>query len=192
MGRNIKYGFLAGILFLVSCEYQAISPENYEAGQLYLPAAVNGVYLINESTKEPMTPNPTPGYAYRYILDRENNRFNIPLSVYRGGVNAGGNVSVNISVYADTIPQLIADEVLGDTVVLLPAGKYALENQVKFSQGSRTAPFTLAIDLDFLEANHPKMYVLPVKIGSDQQICNPALSTAIIAIDTQVIQNDIQ
>jgi len=173
---------------LSACTYDTIVPMDYEEGRLYLPAAINGNYTINALTQEPMTPNPTPGYAYRYSLNKDENKFEIPLSVYRGGIDKSKSATVALSVYTDTIAQMIADDDLPDTVQLLPAGKYTLPATVNLAGGETVAPFSLDVDFDFLVENSPTLYALPIRIDCADQPCNPDLSVAIVVIDSRIVK----
>ena len=189
----IKQKSLWGILFLCmaalsACTYRTIVPMDYEEGRLYLPAAVNGNYTIDAMTQEPMTPNPTPGYAYRYLLNKDENKFEIPLSVYRGGISNNKSVTVAISIYADTITQMIDAENLPDTVQLLPAGKYTMPAIVNLASGETVAPFSLDVDFNFLVETSPALYVLPIKIDCADQPCNPDLNVAIVVIDSRMVK----
>ena len=189
----IKQKGLWGILFLCmvtlsACTYNTIVPMDYEEGRLYLPAAVNGNYTINALTQIPLTPNPTPGYAYRYLLNKDENTFEIPLSVYRGGVEKGKSITVDLSIYTDTIAQMITDENLPDTVQLLPADKYTLPATVDMKDGESAAPFSLDVDFNFLVETSPALYVLPIRINSADQPSNPNLNTAIIVIDSRMVK----
>jgi PKD repeat protein len=181
--------FALCLLLFQACHYDEIAPIEYADGLLYLPAAFNGTYSIDELTKIPLTPNPTPGYACRYTLDKEANLFEIPLSVYRGGVEPGGAIAVEITVNNDTINKLIEEEMLPDTVKILPADKYALENKLNMTAGQRTAPFTLSIPFDFLVNAAPDVYVLAIGISSEGQASNPLLNTVVVLIDTRIMKS---
>ena len=190
---KIKQKTLWGIFFLSmavlsACSDRTIVPMDYEEGRLYLPAAIYGNYNINALSQPPLTPNPTPGYAVRYTLNKDENQFEIPLAVYRGGISNNNQATVSISVFSDTIAQLIADENLPDTVQLLPAGKYTMPATVSLASGQTVAPFALDIDFDFLVQTSPALYALPVKIDCSDQPCNPSLSTAIIVIDSRMVK----
>ena len=173
---------------LSACTYQTIVPMDYEEGRLYLPAAINGNYSINALTQAPLTPNPTPGYAVRYTLNKDENQFEIPLSVYRGGISNSKSVTVNLSVYSDTIAQMIDGENLPDTVQLLPAGKYTLPATVSLASGETVAPFALDVDFDFLVETSPTLYVLPIRIDCADQPCNPNLNVAVVVIDSRMVK----
>jgi len=173
---------------LSACSDRTIVPMDYEEGRLYLPAAIYGNYNINALSQAPLTPNPTPGYAVRYTLDKDANQFEIPLAVYRGGISNPNAATVSISIYSDTIAQMIAAENLPDTVQLLPADKYAMPASVNLAGGQTVAPFALDVDFDFLVQTSPALYALPVRIDCADQPCNPSLSTAIIVIDSRMVK----
>jgi hypothetical protein len=190
MKRNINslkfLPVLLGILFVFfSCEYEEIVPVQYPEGLIYLPAASAGVYKI-EAVSESDLATPTEGYPSRYEVNKTENRFEIPLSVYRSGLDLAKTVSINIQVKNDTISELIHSGTLDDATLILPADKFEIAGSLQLASGERTGAFSLSVDLDFLEENAPALFAAAIKVSSQDVEDNPDLSTVIILIDTQI------
>ena len=192
MKTNSRYGFkMMSVLFLLalfitSCEYEDIVDVGYPDGLLYLPAAINGVYKIEELTQKNLA-TPTPGSLYKYQINKETNSFEIPLGIFRSGLNPGGKISVDIETDQDTISALIANGTLENTEIL-PANKYTISHQaLPIASGKDNAEFIVAVDFDFLKQQAPQKYAFAVGISCTDQDANPKLSTAVVLIDTKIL-----
>jgi len=192
MKNIIRYTKLMTIVLiaaLTSCEYQDIADADYPDQLIYMPAATNGIFYIN-TVPTPNITNPTPGNNYRYKIDEANNKFIVPLSAYRSGVNNKGSFTVDIVVNNDTISQLLTTGALPSGTLQLPSDKYSISSSVEMKNGEELAPFDLSIDLSFLKANSPgKNYAIAVTISSDARETNPALATTIIVIGTDILSS---
>jgi hypothetical protein len=200
---------LIGLAFLLaSCEYEEIAPLNYPEGKIYLPAAYSGIVYTIDDITQPTLATPTPGSSYRYKISDDNTQFIIPLAIYRSGLEPGGRATVNIHESPDIVSSLIADKTLENEVQVLPAGKYSLEKtSVELTTGQVLSPFELMVDFDFLhqqaiadnrEKEHAQTinpdtiyaslkYALGITISSEDQECNPDLSTVVVLIDTRIL-----
>lgn len=170
-------------VFAVSCEYQDIADTDYPNQKIYLPSAIDGVYLVNDT-------NPTTG-IYRYELDLANNKLIIPLGVYRSGINNDGNVAVNISINNDTINKIIASGDMidddGKNIELIPSSAYSIPELVSISNGSETAIMNLEIDLDYIASQSEKRLALGVAIASSQIEADAEKSLTILELNTHFI-----
>jgi PKD repeat protein len=197
---------LAGLMALMSCEYKEIADADYSASKLYLPAAVTGIYKIENLTKENLA-TPTPGSTYRYAINKEANRFEIPLSVFRSGLNRSNAVNVIISANPDTAQSLINNGSLERTSVF-PTGAYTVNETVTIADGSSVSPFTLNVDLGFLKNQAiidraekqaalsadpdavyiSRKYALGITISNNDPNpeINPDLSTVIVLVDLRI------
>jgi hypothetical protein len=193
--KQIQSGLIVvGLLILTACQYEEIAPrDNYPEEKIYLPAAraaeaEGGVYLINEVTQAMPDYFPTPGSPFRYLIDNEANKFEIPLAVYRSGVHLGGSISVAVAINRDTIANLIAtgDEAWED-VQILPEGKYSIDPAVEIPGGKTNAPFRFWVDFEFLRQQTPQKYAIAVSISCPKKEVNPDLSTVVILIDTRIM-----
>jgi hypothetical protein len=183
-----------GLLAFTACQYDEIAPrDNYSDEKIYLPAARaaeadNGVYLINEVTKPMPDYFPTPGAPFRYRADKDANRFEIPLAVYRSGVHIDGSVSVEIFINRDTIANLIVSgEADWADVEILPEGKYNIDSSVKIPGGKTNVTFLLWVDFGFLRQQTPQKYAIAASISCREKEVNPDLATVIILIDTRIM-----
>lgn len=186
---NIKKAFLLGLCALVvtACGYEEIVSMDYPDSKIYLPAAVNGMYVIDD-IPSPNTAVPTPGNVYSFKVDKENNAFNVALAVYRSGLNRAENVSVDLAVYPDTIRSLIAG---GNTVLegveILPSDRYSIPSNLQIAAGKDYASFFATVDLDFLNANKGKKYAFALQIVKADREINTSLGTVIVVIDTRIM-----
>ena len=73
--------FLCGVI-MTACGYEEIVSMDYPDSKIYLPTAVNGIYVINDIPSS-STAVPTPGNTYSFKIDTENNAFNVALAVYK-------------------------------------------------------------------------------------------------------------
>lgn len=177
-------------ILLFSCENETIVRDaEYPAQSIYLPAAyTNGQFVIDDITRK-RGEQPVEGYLYRYIIDNDANKFSVPLSVYRAGVNNNGNFRIDIEVNNDTITKLNADRDLPDMLHIIPEDKYSMVNSVEMRSGKEIAQFDLHIDLDYLLDNYPdKLFALGIHISSDEREVNPDLSTAVVIIHSKIMK----
>lgn len=190
----IRSNILSSILFviaisLVSCEYKEYAEADYPDQLIYMPAAKNGNFVI-DNVNLPIGSVPTSGNTYRYVVDTVNRKFNIPLAVYRSGINNNGGFKVDISVNTDTITKLIA--VTGKLpvgTVILASDKYSIGTSVDIIDGEETGSFDLSIDLDFLLNSYPGgIYAIGIGVSSTSRKSNPLLSTTIIVINTKMMK----
>jgi len=187
--KNIKLLFviLGVCITLTSCDYVKVKDAVYPDQLIYMPAAVDGVFYINDVPTR-IGDVPTPGTPYKFLVDLPNGKFNVPLSVYRSGVNNDGGFTVDIAVNTDTITSLINSESLTGATIL-PSDKYSIEPAVVMADGKEIASFNLKVDLAFLMANYPDMiYALGVGISSTQRKTNPKFATTIVVIDTKIMK----
>lgn len=175
-------------LMMVSCEYDTnVRPATYPDQIIYMPAAYGGNFMINDIAKRIGDPT-VPGQPFRYIVDSVARKFNIPLSVYRAGINNEGRFKVDIAVNSDTITKLIAAGKLVNTE-LLGSDKYSIVSSVDMEDGKEIASFNLVVNLDSLRKNYPgKVYALGVGISSTERATNPKLATTIVVIDTKIMK----
>ncbi|TCD28360.1 PKD domain-containing protein [Pedobacter psychrodurus] len=166
---------------LFSCsKTEDVVDAAYLPQQVYLPAAnpsnaPTGVYFVNSVA--------VPGQTFRYTIDLPTSKFNIPLSVYRSGVDRKGVVTANLSINADTVAKLLL--VPGKFPVgteALPTDKYTLTPTVNIADGADIALFYLGVDLNYLRANLTKKFAIAVKVSSTQ-VSTSNLSHAVILID---------
>ena len=182
-----KTFFLSVLIALIfsGCEYQDIRSATYPDNQIYMPAAKNGVYIINSATPDSVSPA-TQGSAYRYKIDVPNNQFIIPLGVYLSGVKAQAGFSVSIALNTDTITSLLSQVTYAGYDVLPPAN-LKIPNNVDFAKNQQDATFNITIDYDFLKANFTKKYLLAITVSSVDVQANSKLSTTIINLNPQFL-----
>lgn len=173
--------FFVASLVMTSCsKYKEIGDSDFYPDQkVYLPAAVDGVsssgvYYVNAVA--------TPGRIFRYVADVPNKKLNIPLAVYRAGLNTKGSVSVSVSPNTDTVAKFLAAGKFPAGTELLPADKYTLDNAVTITDGNSKGDFNLSVDLNFLLANLTKKYALGIGVTSSSKSLAPS-SVMVLLID---------
>lgn len=188
--RHIKYLVLhcAMAIVLFSCEYKEIADAEYPEQLIYMPAAYSGFFVIDNVTL-PTLAVPTPGEPYKYVVDLDGNVFNVPLSVYRSGINNKGGFTVDIAANTDTINSLITAARLPAGTIPLTPEKYSLVNSVEMEDGKEIATFDLEVNLGTLRNSFPnKVYALGIGITSTQRKTNPKMATTIVVIYTKMIK----
>ncbi|WP_159517918.1 DUF1735 domain-containing protein [Sunxiuqinia indica] len=188
MNNKIKLlAFLIGILSLASsCEYQEIADADYPDQLIYMPTAVHGIYTIDKLPEDPEYV-PTPGYAYRFLVDDANGKFIVPMGVYRSGYERKADISVDLTVQNDTVNNLIqAAAIPGNTIILSP-DKYTLPSSVVVEDGSEIAKFNLDIDLNYLSSLGDAVVALAVNISSSDAEVNEEYQTTVVVIHTKIL-----
>lgn len=186
---KILIGIFGLAILLVSCEYKTeYQSANYPDQLIYMPAAYSGNFVINDISRK-RGDLPFDGEPFRYVVDLDGGKFNVPLGVYRSGINNDGAFSVDIAVNTDTITKLIAAGKLVNTV-LLGADKYTVINSVNMPDGKEIVSFNLVVNLDSLRQNYQKntIFALGIGISSTQRKTNPKLGTTIVVIDTKIMK----
>jgi hypothetical protein len=196
VGRGLV---ILALMTFISCEYKEIAGADYPDNKLYLPAAVTGIYKIENLSKEnPATP--TPGSTYRYVINKEANTFEIPLAIYRSGLNRDKTFTVRIAANTDTVQALINAGTLEETAII-PSSAYRLDETVVMAGGSSILPFTLSLNLDYIKSRveedrrkkgNPSTYFsmkyatgVSISTGNPEMI-NPDLSTVIVSLDIKI------
>jgi len=175
------------VLLLASCQkYKDVADADYPDQLIYMPAAIGGNYLIN-SISYSTGDTPTPGAPFRFTVDLANNKFIVPLSVYRSGVNNKGGFNVDIAVNTDTVTNLLTAGTLTDTGIL-PASNYSIPSSVNIPDGKEVISFDLVIDLNYLRTSATQYIALGVGVSSTERKSNPKLETSVVVIDTQIMR----
>lgn len=171
MRKSISILALISIL-AVSCKYNEIVDASYPDQKVYFPAAREGRFTVNSLAE--------PGKPFRYEVNQE--KFNIPLSVFRGAVRKSGAISVNIQANNDTINALITDGTLLNTE-LLPADQYTIPATVQIENGQENVQVAVSINMAYLVANPGKIKALCLKLSGSSVSTNPALDKLVLLID---------
>lgn len=174
------------LLLATSCEYKEVADADYPPQVLYMPAAISGIFTINDVPQR-VEFLPTPGQAYRFAIDMPNNKLIIPLSVYRAGIDRNGNVTANIAVKTDTISQLITAGKIPANAGILPVSKFTLPESVVVKSGQELASFNLEIDLDYLRSFPDTIFATGVTISSSQLAVNPKYQTTVVVLYTKIL-----
>lgn len=171
-------------LTFISCHYQDIEDAAFPDQTIYMPAAVRGIYDISKVTDTYGVP--TPGGPSRFAIDENNNQLNVPLGVYRAGVNNEGAFTVNIEAKTDTVGLLISAGTLSGAE-LLPSSEYTLPPSIVVNSGSESGNFDLSVDLSFLRNNPDKIYAIAVEISSSERRLNSLYKRTVVLIDTKIV-----
>lgn len=170
----------------ISCDYDEFKPTEYTASKLYMPASVRGIFTI-DNVPQRVEWLPTPGYAYDFKIDNENNKFIVPLGVYRSGIERKGDINVNIEVKNDTVNMLKSSGKIPGSTIILPSNQYSLPTSVTVKNGSEITGFDLEINLGYLLSHPNEIFAIGVGISSDKLEVNQDISTTIIVIHTKLL-----
>lgn len=173
-------------ILLVSCEYKEVADADYPGQKLYMPAAVNGIFTI-DNVPQRVEFLPTPGQAYRFTIDAANNKLIIPLGVYRGGIDRTGKINVDITANSDTITKLIATNKVPALTTILPGTNFSVPASVEVADGSEIGTFNLEIDLAYLQSFPNAIFGIGIGISSSTVEVNPLLKTTIVIIYTKIL-----
>ena len=177
--------FLFGIIstLIGSCTYQEIGDADYPNQKIYMPSAIDGIYLVNDT-------NSTSG-IFRYELDLVNNKLIIPLGVYRSGINNNGNVTVDVKINNDTVNRLItsgsAIDDNGANLELIPASAYTITSSAIIQSGDGNAKITLSVDLDYIASQANKRLALGVEISSSLLEVDASKHLTVLELNTNFI-----
>jgi hypothetical protein len=183
---KLLIAFSGFALLLTSCEYKEVADADYPAQKLYMPAAVNGIFTI-DNVPQRVEFLPTPGQAYRFTVDLANNKLIVPLAVYRAGLDRSGNVTADIAVNTDTVTQLRTAAKIPSKTGLLPSSKFTLPASVIVKSGEELGAFNLEIDLNYLRSFTDTIFAIGVGITSSQVTVNPLYKTTIVVIYTKIL-----
>ncbi len=183
---------LAVALGFASCNYDTITDADYPAQRIYLAAAAAGNIYTIESIPSHSSNTPTPGSVFQFTVDRQANTFNIPLSIYRAGIDNDGEVVTRVAFNSDTVNSLITSGLLPD-VTLIPADKCSMPAEVRMEDGLSHATFNVSIDLDYLAAQAPtSQLAFGLNITESSREVNHALDALIVVIDTKIMKPSAQ
>lgn len=176
--KNIRYT-LPGILLLIllaGCEKDDKDTAFGEA-VLYMPqATIAGLRYAVPSGLDSATRN--------YVIDASG-KVNVILGVSRSGLQSYAPCTVTVQTDADTVQQMISDNILdAANHLLMPADVYTLPSSLDIPATGNAATFYLALDPVKLQSYTGKILVLAVKIGNPSAYTvNPAIGKVIILVD---------
>lgn len=176
------------VFAITACEYKDIADAEYPDQTVYLPAARQEVYKI----EKPATGSDSP---VQYILDKENNKVILPMSIYRAGINNKGSVIADIVSDTKVVSDLIAsgdlttihDDGTSTTPILLPEDKYSYAQTVEIKSGEETGSLEIILDLPYLVSHPDTRFAFAVKIADSNVSINDKLATVIIDFNTKVL-----
>ena len=177
---------LLGCMFIVySCSHDEIVDMDYPDSLINIPISAGGIYRI-DALNQKITP-PIPGATWIYEINKDENKFIIPLSVYRSGLDLGGSANLTLAVRDDLVTEELVDELKDANAEMLPEGKYSFEQSLVMPGGERVAPFNLTFDFKYLHDQSPKVFYVPISVSSENAKVSPNLSTVIVLIDTKMM-----
>ena len=184
MINKIAVKLLLSILVTIAVsgctKYQEVADAEYPEEKVYMPASVKGIYDISVIVNPLQIP--TSDSAYRYVVDRLNNKLVIPLGVVRSGITKSGEVSVTLSAAEDTVRSLVSGGDLTDAD-LLPAGNYTFPEKVLIPGNQDFVTFNVLVDLPYVVANADKKLAFAITIREANRQINDEFKTTIVLID---------
>ncbi|WP_321290556.1 hypothetical protein [uncultured Sunxiuqinia sp.] len=95
---------------------------------LYIPTSYSGIYKVAEELD--MVSIPADSGSSCYYSDDTNATLEIPLGIYRGGINLAGSFVVFITADTDTVTQLISSSELDGTTIL-PESAFSIPGEME-------------------------------------------------------------
>lgn len=182
INKNIAYSIMLLVATVfVSCEKGDYQKE-WGLSKIYMPQA-----SIKDGGNTHDYPVPLNNGINNYILDTVKNTIDIPLGVYRSGLEVLQSYSVKFGVDVDSTNQTITAGSISQAVIL-PSDVYTIPADITVPDGKREATFYLTIDREKLIANYPQYYkkqlVLVVGISDPTKYeLNQSLSKTTVIID---------
>jgi len=170
---------------LFACDYEEFQDADYPDSMLYMPTSYSGIYNVAEESDTVSVP--TDGAPSRYYFDEANATLEIPLGVYRGGINLAGSFAVAITADTDTVNQMISSfEFEGTTI--LPESAFSIPGEVTIASGQESVKFNLSIKMDFINSHQSEKFAIGIGITSEEAEVNPELKTTIVFLDVAQIE----
>lgn len=168
-----------------SCEHKKIMDAEYLPQKIYIPGSVIASRESGENVYT-ITSLAVPGADFRYKVDVAQNKFFIPLTVYRSGANIGGDVQVNVVVDAAAANARIAEKNI-QNIELLPDNERTVPSSLVIPSGKTTADLNVAVDLDYLLANPASRKAIAITVTSPTVEANTNFNTIVIMIDPTIL-----
>lgn len=177
----------AAVFGLGSCGYDTIADADYPAQRVYLAASTAGNIFSIESIPTHSSNTPTEGAPFRFTVDADNDGFNVPLAVYRAGIDNAGDVTTRIAFNSDTVSSLISAGMLPG-VELLPADKIGMPSEVRMRDGASHATFEVKVSLSYLLQKAPAgKFAFGLNIAESTREINTDYSALVVMIDTKIM-----
>lgn len=184
MINKIAVKFLFSILFITvvtACnKYKEFADAEYPGEKVYMSTSAKGIYDLSVIVNPYHIP--TPDSAYRYVVDRQNNKLVIPLGVIRSGIVKSGEVNVTLGAAEDTVSSLISEAVLAG-VDLLATTNYTFPEKIVIPANKDFAAFNVLVDLPYINANADKKLAFAITIRDANKEINDMYKTTIVLIE---------
>ena len=180
--RNITYSILLLTAFVyISCQ-KGDNQKGWGLSKIYMPQASIKDGGITNNYAVPLNNG-----INNYVIDSVKNTIDIPLGVYRSGLEELKSYTVKVTTNVDTTNQIVAGGTISNAV-LLPADVYTLPSEVSVPDGQRETIFHLTIDRAKLIANYGnynnKKLLLTVRISNPSRyVLNQSISKTVIIIN---------
>ena len=170
------------IIGIAGCtKYNELADTEYPEEKVYMPASVQGVYDISAVVSPRQVP--TKDSAYRYIVDKQNNKLVIPLGIVRSGVTKNGEVNITLVADEATVRSLISDGNELTDAIVLNTGNYTFPEKVLMPNGKDLVTFNILVDLPFIVANADSKFAFAITIKEANRQINEAFKTTTILIE---------
>lgn len=165
--------FLAGIC---SCTYREYAPAEYPAPLLYIPAALDGVWSIDQE-------------GTRCSYSEDGRKLLIHLGVAVSGVERKV-YPVTLSYAKSKVNMLIEDGTFQVGTLPLPESVCNMPEELTIPADATAATFDLAVQVNYLKDPEflGRKFAVGVKIDSGDADVNPDFSTVLILIDPSFIE----
>ena len=162
-------------LSICSCTYREFAPAEYPAPLIYIPAALDGVWIIDED-------------GSRCSFSEDGRKLLIHLGVAVSGLERK-EFPVSLSYAKSKVNTLIDNGTFETGTLPLPEAVCNMPEELTIASDATSATFDLAVQVNYLK--DPEFlghkFAVGVKIDSDAVEVNPDFSTVLILIDSSFI-----
>lgn len=163
-------------LGISSCTYREYAPAEYPAPLLYIPAALDGVWSIDQE-------GPRCSYS------EDGRKLLIHLGVAVSGLERK-EFPVTLAYAKSKVNMLIENGTFAVGTLPLPESVCNMPEELTIAADATAATFDLAVQLNYLKDPEflGRKFAVGVKIDSEAAETNPDFSTVLILIDPSFIE----
>lgn len=176
---------------LFSCGKTEIIDVGYPDDSVYFPSAAAAA---NEGkTAYELFDLATSGEgSHRFNIDLDNNRFVIPMSVCRGGIDNSGAIDVDLATDDGIVTTMINEGSLGylndeggvRTINFIPESEITFPDRISIADGKDISTFDIVINFDYLQNRVGELFAIALEIESSSAEISEDLGVVVMVIDT--------
>lgn len=178
-------------VLLSSCSNTEIIDVDYPAASVYFPSAASA---LNEgkTAYELFELSTSSQGTHRFTIDMDNDRFVIPMSICRGGIDDSGAIDIELATDNDIVTALINEGSLGyldddgsvRKINFIPDAYIDCPKRLRIEDGKDIASFDIVINFEYLRERVGELFAIAVDIKSATSDVSKGLGTVTMVIDT--------